>query len=136
MNDPVEAFEEQVAAQVVDASYMVHTFIGPGILESCYQALLLCELRHRGLRVMRNVEQPVYYRDIELKVGYRIDLLVEERIVVELKAVATILPIHQAQLLTYLRLSNLRLGFLINFHSPLLKDGIKRIINSSSVTRR
>lgn len=125
-----EAAEEEIAKAVVDSSYLVHTTVGPGTLESTYHACLNCELRHRGLGVQSNVELPVHYRDTKINVGYRIDLLVEKCIIVELKAVKAILPIHEAQLLTYLRLSDLRLGFLINFHAPLLKEGIKRMINS------
>jgi GxxExxY protein len=106
----------------------VHRALGPGLLEPAYQACLCRELELRNLRFRQQVELPVIYKDVKLDCGYRIDLIVEEKVVVELKAVEGILPVHQAQILTYLRLSGLRVGLLINFNVPVLKDGIRRRI--------
>ncbi|MCH7225827.1 GxxExxY protein [Haloferula sp. A504] len=123
---------EEVAKQVVDAAYTVHVELGPGLLESTYEACLEHELRERGLNVQRQLEQPVHYKGITINAGYRLDLLVEEGVVVELKSVEQLLPIHQAQVLTYLKLSGKELGFLINFNVPLLKQGLRRLIQSST----
>jgi GxxExxY protein len=120
---------EQVAKQVVDAMLTVHRELGPGLLESTYQACLAHELRGRGIEVRCEVELPVHYRGLEIEVGYRIDMVVADCIVVENKSVQTLAPIHQAQLLTYLRLSGNRLGFLVNWNVHLIKDGIKRMVN-------
>ena len=116
--------------QVVDAAMRVHTALGPGLLEGAYQACLAQELRWRGTAVRSQVVLPVTYRNAIIDLGYRVDLLVDEVIVVELKAVTKLLPIHEAQLLSYLKLSGYRAGLLINFHVPLLKDGIKRMVNN------
>jgi GxxExxY protein len=120
---------EIVAQQLVDAAVMVHRHIGPGILENAYHACLLMELRHRCLDVRSNVELPVVYRGARVRVGYRVDLIVEGLVLAELKAVTKVLPIHEAQVLTYLRLSGTRVGFLLNFHAPLMKEGITRLVN-------
>jgi GxxExxY protein len=120
---------EQVAKQLVDAMLTVHRELGPGLLESTYQACLAHELRGRGIEVRCEVELPVHYRGLEIEVGYRIDMVVADCIVVENKSVQTLAPIHQAQLLTYLRLSGNRLGFVVNWNVPLIKDGIKRMVN-------
>ena len=122
----LDARLERIAGQVVDASFRVHSTLGPGLLESVYEVCLQHELRKRGLRAERQVELPVLYDEIRLDAGYRIDLLVQDEVVLELKAVDDLLPIHTAQLLTYLKLSGRELGFLINFNSVLIKDGIKR----------
>lgn len=119
-----------VTGTVVDAAMKVHTALGPGLLESAYQACVAYELRQRGLNVQTEVPVPIVYGDVRLEVGYRIDLLVEESVVVELKAVEKLLPIHEAQLLSYLKLSDNRVGLLINFHVEHLKDGIKRRVNN------
>ena len=119
------------SGQVVDAAMKVHSALGPGVLESAYEACLAYELRKRGLGVAVQVPLPVVYDGVELEVGYRLDLLVNAVLIVEIKAVRQLLPVHQAQLLSYLKLSNRRLGLLINFHSHRLKDGsIKRIVNN------
>ncbi len=107
----------------------VHSALGPGLLESAYEACLIFELRRLGLKAEAQVELPVLYRGVKLNLGYRIDLLVEDAVIVELKSVDTIAPIHQAQLLSYLRLSGKNVGLLINFNVPHLKDGIKRLVN-------
>ena len=119
----------EVSGAVVDAAMRVHSALGPGLLESAYAACLTHELKKRGLRVVREVPLPVVYDGIKLEAGYRIDMLVEDAVIVELKAVEALAPIHQAQLLSYLKLSGRRVGLLINFHVLHLKDGIKRMIN-------
>jgi GxxExxY protein len=120
---------EQIAEQVTDAMLNVHRALGPGLLESTYQTCLAYELRCRGIEVGCEVALPVRYEGIEIEVGYRIDTLVAECIVIENKSVQAILPIHEAQLLTYLKLSGHQLGFLVNWNVPLIKDGIKRMVN-------
>jgi len=120
---------DAIATQAVDASFKVHKHLGPGLLESAYEACLAHELNKRGYRVERQKAQPVVFDGLEIKVRYRFDLLVEDSIIIELKAVEQPALIHQAQLLTYLKLSNKQLGFLINFNVPLIKDGIRRIAN-------
>ncbi|MCS6883597.1 MAG: GxxExxY protein [Oscillochloridaceae bacterium] len=118
-----------ISGQIVDAAMKVHTALGPGLLESAYEACLAHELRKRGLKVLTQVALPVVYDGIELDAGYRLDLLVADAIIVELKAVEKVLPVHEAQLLSYLKLSGCKIGLLINFHVPKLKDGIKRMVN-------
>jgi len=120
---------EEITGEIVDAAMKVHTALGPGLLESAYEACLLFELHKRGLKALRQVELPVVYEGVKIDVGYRIDLLVEDSVIVELKAVAELLPVHQAQLLSYLKLSGKRVGLLINFNVLHLKDGIKRMVN-------
>ena len=117
------------SGQVVDAAMRVHSALGPGLMEGASEACLAHELRKRGLRVLVQQPLPVVYDGIRIELGYRADLLVNDAVVVELKAVAKLLPIHEAQLLSYLKLSDLRVGLLINFHVPHLKDGIKRMVN-------
>ena len=121
---------EEVARQIVDAAIKVHRALGPGLLESAYQACLAYELRKRGLRVECEVLLPVIYDGQKIDAGYRIDMLIENCVIIENKAVAKLLPIHQAQLLTYLKLSDRRLGFLLNWNVPLMKQGIKRMVNN------
>ena len=118
-----------LTSQVIRAAMKVHTALGPGLLENAYRACLTHELRRSGLRVQTEAYLPVHYEGITVDLGYRIDLLVEDQVVVELKAVESVLPVHKAQLLSYLRLSNKRVGLLINFHAARLKDGINRIVN-------
>lgn len=120
---------EEIASEIVDAAFKVHVSLGPGLLESAYEACLAFELRKRGLTVETQKPQPIFYEGLELEAGYRIDVLVEDLIIIELKTVEQILPVHQAQIITYLKLSRKSLGFLINFHVPLLKHGIKRFVN-------
>ena len=119
---------DRVAREVVHSAYAVHTALGPGLLESVYEQCLAQELVLRGLFVASQVAVPVEYKGVRTDAGFRIDLLVERLIVVEVKAVETALPIHQAQLLTYLRLSGYQLGLLINFNVRLLKNGIHRLV--------
>jgi GxxExxY protein len=115
-----------VSGNVVDAAIKVHRTLGPGLLESAYEACLQFELVKRGFSVQRQVEMPIQYGEIRLDVGYRIDLLVENCVVVECKAVRELTPIDRAQIISYLKLSNCPVGLLINFHVKLLKDGIHR----------
>ncbi len=121
--------ENQIAAAVVDAAYKIHTTLGPGLLESVYEATLDYELKKRGLRVAQQVALPVYYDEVKLQVGFRIDLLVNEKVIIEIKSVEALAPIHRKQLETYLRLMDLRLGLLINFNVGLIKHGIQRVVN-------
>jgi GxxExxY protein len=121
--------ENRITEKIIGAAIKVHRALGPGLLESTYEACLAFELADSGLCVERQKELPVKYRDVKLDCGYRIDLLVEKLVVVELKAVERFQPIHQAQLLSYLKLSGCKLGLLINFNVKVLRDGIKRIIN-------
>ncbi len=126
--EPLPSGINIITKQVVDASFHVHKTLGPGLLESVYEVCLAYELSQRNLKFKTQVAVPVTYNDVQLDVGFRLDMLVEDRVILELKAVEHILPLHEAQLLTYLKLTNLRLGLLINFNVPLIKDGIKRII--------
>jgi GxxExxY protein len=125
---PIPADVERVGKSVLDAAYRVHTALGPGLLESVYETCLAYEIQANGLAVESQVAVPVTYRDVRLEDGLRLDLLVEKCVIVEIKAVETMNPVYEAQLLTYLRLTGTRLGFLINFTVPHLKDGIKRMV--------
>jgi GxxExxY protein len=121
--------ENAIAKQIVDAAFRIHTTLGPGLLESVYDAVLTYELAQRGLRVSRQQSIPVVYGDVRIDTGFRADLIVEDKVIVEIKSVETLAPVHKKQLLTYLRLADKRLGLLINFHVVLIKDGITRIVN-------
>lgn len=118
-----------ITGVIIDAAFKVHIGLGPGLLESAYEACLLHELRKHGLNVQSQMPLPIRYDGVCLEVGYRIDLLVEQAVIVEIKAVEKANPIHEVQLLTYLRLSDLRVGLLINFNVPRLTDGLKRVVN-------
>jgi GxxExxY protein len=118
----------KITGIVVDAAMDVHSALGPGLLESVYEQCLAHELELRGLKVERQVAIPVVYKKAELEVGFRIDLLVQDCLIIELKAVETVLPIHEAQVFTYLRLTDSRVGLLLNFNVVSMKNGIKRII--------
>lgn len=119
----------EITGQVIDAAMKVHTALGPGLLESAYEACLAHELRKRGLNCQTQVVLPIVYDGMRLDAGYRIDLLVETIVIVELKAVEIMHPIFEAQILSNLKLSRLEVGLLIDFHVPRLKDGIRRIVN-------
>jgi GxxExxY protein len=119
----------EISGQIVDAAYRVHTALGPGLLESVYEEVLAYELRKRGLNVIQQQSIPVVYEDVLVEIGFRADLLVEDRVIVEIKSIAEIAPVHKKQLLTYLRLADKRVGLLINFNEFLIKDGITRIVN-------
>ena len=121
--------ENQIAAAVVDAAFKIHTTLGPGLLESVYEATLEYELRNRGLSVLRQIGLPVYYEGLKLEIGYRVDLIVGDKVIIEIKSIEALAPIHKRQLLTYLRLANMRLGLLINFNVERIKDGIQRVVN-------
>ena len=118
----------EISGAVVDAAMKVHSALGPGLLESAYAACLRHELIKRGFKVASEVPVPVVYDGIRLEAGYKLDLLVEDTVVVELKAIETLAPIHQAQIISYLKLAGKPIGLLINFHSLHLKDGIKRFV--------
>ena len=120
--------ENEIAKEVVDAAYKVHVTLGPGLLESVYEICLCHELATQNVPFERQLNLPVVYEGIRLDAGLRLDLLVADVVIVELKAVERMSPLHEAQLLTYLKLSGKRLGLLINFNAPVLKDGFKRIV--------
>ena len=121
--------ENVLAQQIVDAAYRVHTTLGPGLLESVYEAALAYELEKRGLRITRQQAIPVVYETVHILTGFHADLVVEDKVIVEIKALEIIAPVHKKQLLTYLKLADKRLGLLINFNVALIKDGITRIVN-------
>jgi GxxExxY protein len=121
--------ENEVAQQIVDSALRVHTALGPGLLESVYQAALAYELEKRGLRVTRQQAIPVIYEAIRIDTGFHADLVVENKVIVEIKSVETVAPVHKKQLLSYLKLADKRLGLLINFNVVLIKNGITRIVN-------
>jgi GxxExxY protein len=125
---PIPQEVQDVAREVVDAALVVHRKLGPGLMERVYEQCLLHELMKRRLHVERQLEIPISYDGMQLDMGLRLDLLVSRCLIVELKSVEDVLPIHKAQLLTYLKLTGYRLGLLINFNVPLLKNGIKRVI--------
>jgi GxxExxY protein len=128
--EEVGAEEERLAAILVDACIKVHRELGPGLLESVYEAVLAHELRMRGCHVARQVPIPIVYEGIRFEEGFRADLIVDGRLLVELKSVERLAPVHKKQVLTYLRLMGLSLGFLVNFGEELMKTGIHRIINN------
>lgn len=121
--------ENEIAKLIVNAAYQVHVELGPGLLESAYEACLVYELVNAGLQVSNQIDLPVYYKDVKLNCNYRIDILVERKVIIEVKAVSILKEVHIAQTITYLKLSNCKLGLLINFNEAKIKDGIKRIIN-------
>ena len=121
--------ENQIATAVVDAAFKIHTTLGPGLFESVYEKTLEYELQKRGLRVEHQLPLPVQYEEVKLKLGFRVDLIIDEKVIVEVKSIETLAPVHKKQLLTYLRLTDLRLGLLINFNVDLIKHGIHRIVN-------
>ena len=121
--------ENAVAHEIVDAAYCVHTILGPGLLESVYQTALAYELEKRGLRVARQQAIPVVYDTVRIDTGFHADLVVENKVIVEIKSVETVAPVHKKQLLSYLKLADKRLGLLINFNVVLIKNGITRIAN-------
>jgi GxxExxY protein len=121
--------ENEIAKIIVDAAFKIHKQIGPGLLESVYEAILAYDLRQRGLRVETEKAVPIHYESIILETAFRADLMVEEKVIVELKSVEDVAPVHKKRLLTYLRLADMRLGLLINFGAALIKDGISRVVN-------
>ncbi len=126
--EPVPKDLDAIATKVVDAAFQVHKALGPGLLESVYQTCLCHELKKRGLEVRAKVDLPIKYDGLDLDAGLQLDIIVEGSVIVELKAVEELHPVHEAQLLSYLKLTGKRLGLLMNFNVPLIKDGIKRIV--------
>jgi GxxExxY protein len=120
---------EPIAREIVDTAIRVHTRLGPGMLEGAYEACVEYELGRRSLRVRKQVPMPLHYDGLTLDIGYRLNLLVEDAVVVELKSVQQLLPIHTAQLLSYLRAGDYRVGVLLNFNTVHMRDGIKRVVN-------
>ena len=121
--------ENELATQIVDAAFQVHSRLGPGLLESVYEVVLAHELERRGLKVQRQVAIGLEYDGLRFDEGFRADLVVENKVIVEIKSVETVAPVHKKQILTYLRLADKRLGLLLNFGSALIKDGIVRVVN-------
>ncbi len=121
--------ENQISSEIIGAAIEVHKQLGPGLLESAYETCLAFELRKKGFKVERQLALPVIYKDVKLDAGYRIDLLVNDKVIIEVKSVDALAPIHTAQILTYLKLKDIKLGLLINFNSVVVKNGIKRVIN-------
>jgi GxxExxY protein len=126
--EPIPHSLERIATETIDAVYKVHKTLGPGLLESVYEKCLAYELSNRGLSIQTQVPFPVAYKEIKLDAGLRLDMLVENQIILELKSVETMHPVFETQLLTYLNLTGRRLGFLINFNVPLIENGIKRVV--------
>lgn len=122
--------ENEVARQIVDAAFRVHMTLGPGLLESIYEAALVYELEQRGLHTSRQQPIPISYKAIALGTGFRADVIVEDQVIVEIKSIEEVSPVHRKQPLTYLRLTRKRLGLLINFNVVLIKDGITRLVNN------
>lgn len=120
---------DEISHRIIGAAIEVHRHLGPGLLESAYQSCLAFELKQLGLKVEEQKPLPVVYKQVKLDCGYRLDMVVEDEIIVEIKAIEKLLPIHDAQLLSYLRLTKKRIGLLMNFHVPVLKNGLKRIVN-------
>ena len=124
--------QEDVATIIIDAALKVHRSLGPGLFESAYQLCLAYELRQRGLQVECEVALPIIYEGIKIEAGYRIDMVIENQIIIENKTVEQLLPIHEAQIMTYMKLSKTQIGFLINWNVRLIKNGIKRIVSNVS----
>jgi len=121
--------ENEISGIIVDCAYRIHTTLGPGLLESVYEKVLEYELTKRGLKVVTQQPMPVVWEDVKLEIGFRADIIVDGKVVVEIKSVEYVAPVHPKQLRTYPRLMDLRLGLLINFNVPLIKDGITRVVN-------
>ncbi len=120
----------EISGKIIEFSINVHKELGPGMLEKAYEVCLMHELIRHGFKAESQVELPIHYQGVRLESGYRIDLLVEDEVVIELKTLERILPVHEAQLLSYLRMGDYRLGLLINFNVKLLRDGIRRVVNN------
>ena len=125
--------ENEISRVIVDASYRIHVELGPGLFESVYEEILSYELMKKGLYISRQKTIPIVWEEIKMEHGFRADLIVENKVLIEIKSVESIAPVHQKQVLTYLKLTNLKLGLLINFNEPLLRDGITRIIDRPTV---
>jgi GxxExxY protein len=121
--------ENEITKIVIDCAYKIHSTLGPGLLESAYQAILVHELRKRNIEFESEIPMPIHYENINLDVGFRADLIVENKVIIELKSVEKVAEVHKKQLLTYLRISGLHVGLLINFGAPLIREGIIRVVN-------
>ena len=121
--------ENEISKVIVNTAYQIHNQLGPGLLESVYEEIMYFEFTKLGLQVNRQKAIPVIWNEIKMEIGFRADLVVENKVIIELKSVEKIAPVHPKQLLTYIKLSNIKLGILINFNEPLIKDGITRIVN-------
>ncbi len=121
--------ENEIAKIIVDAVFQIHKRLGPGLLETVYEVVLAHALKRRGLKVKRQVPVAIVFDGIKFDEGFRVDLIVEEKVIVELKSVEKVVPVHKKQLLTYLRLADKRLGLLINFGAELIRDGVSRVVN-------
>jgi GxxExxY protein len=122
--------ENEIAKIIVNTAFNIHTQLGPGLFESVYEEVMNYELANQGLKVERQKGIPVIWKEIKMEIGFRADLIVEDKVIIELKSVETINPVYPKQLLTYLRLTNIKLGLLINFNEVLIKNGITRIVNN------
>lgn len=121
--------ENELSYKVIGIALELHKKVGPGLLESAYENALAYDIQEAGLEVKQQVPLPFYYKEIKMEVGYRVDILVENKLIIEVKSLETLAPVHFSQLLTYLKLSDKRLGLLINFNTKILKDGIHRVVN-------
>lgn len=123
------SFENYLASIIVDCCYQIHVGLGPGLLESVYEEILFSELKEKGFQVERQKQLPVIWKNKKMELGFRTDLIVENKVIIEIKSVLEVQPVHKKQLMTYLKLSGLKLGLLVNFNSPLIKTGITRLVN-------
>lgn len=121
--------ENELAKIIVNCCYKIHTSLGPGLLESVYEEILSYELKKENIQIKRQQGIPVIYDDVKMELGFRADIIVEDKVIIEIKSVESIAPVHQKQLLTYLKISGMKLGLLVNFNEALIKDGIHRIVN-------
>lgn len=122
--------EKEISKIIVDICYKIHTKLGPGLLESVYEAILYYELNKLGLKVEKQKALPVHWDEIVLEIGFRADLIVEDKVILEIKSIAELATVHPKQVLTYLRITDMKLGLLINFNESYIKDGIKRVVNN------
>ncbi|HLW21054.1 MAG TPA: GxxExxY protein [Cyclobacteriaceae bacterium] len=122
--------ENEISKVIVNSAYHIHLQLGPGLLESVYEEVMFYELKRQGLELGRQKAIPVLWRELRMELGFRADIIVENKVIIELKSVETIAPVHHKQLLTYLKLTGVKLGLLINFNVPLIKDGITRVVNN------
>lgn len=122
--------ENEIGTLFVDCAYKVHNSLGPGLLESSYEACLLYELKMRGLHVKSQAPLPLIYNDVKLEIGYRLDIIINSKVIIEIKSVEALNNVHYAQIITYLKLSDCKLGYLVNFNVNYFKNGIKRVVNN------
>jgi len=122
--------ENEISAIIIDTCYHIHSELGAGLFESVYEEILYYELTNKGLKVERQKGIPVIWKELKMDIGFRADLIVENKVIIEIKSIEQLAPVHKKQLLTYLKITNLKLGLLINFNEALIKDGITRIVNN------